>query len=52
MLDRCCRAGFSRRIWFIRPMNGSIGPSSARCLISYFSESRYSSDPGRSGSFS
>ena len=33
-------------------MNGSIGPSSARFLSSYFSESRYSSEPSRTGAFS
>ena len=49
---RRCSAGLSRRISFSRVISGSSGPSSARSLISYFSESRYSSEPSRTGTFS
>ena len=52
MLSRCCSAGFSRRIVLMRSMSGSSGPSSVRSLTSYFSESWYSSLPGRTGTFS
>ena len=49
MLSRCWSAGFSRRIVLMRSMSDSSGPSSVRCLTSYFSESSYSSLPGRTG---
>ena len=34
------------------PISGSSGPASVRFLTSYFSESRYSSLPARTGTFS
>ena len=45
-------AGFSRRAALSVATSGSSGPSSFRCFSSYFSESRYSSEPGRTGTFS
>ncbi len=45
-------ATLSRRMWLMRWISGSSGPSSARSLISYFSEFRYSSEPSRTGTFS
>ena len=47
-----CSAGFARRSSFSRRTSGSSSPSSARFLTSYFSESRYSSLPSRTGTFS
>ena len=47
-----CSAGFSRRTALRLAASGSNGPSSFRRLSSYFSELRYSSEPGRTGTFS
>ena len=45
-------AGFSRRAELSLAASGSSGPSSLRFYSSYFSELRYSSVPGRTGTFS
>jgi hypothetical protein len=48
------RAGWRCRIRFRAPMNGAsdCGALQSRCLISYFSEERYSSLVSEYGSFS
>ena len=46
MFSSRCSAGSARRTSFRRRTSGSSGPSSARRFTSYFSESRYSSEPG------
>jgi len=43
---------FARRIAFSLAIRGRRGPSRVRSFCSYFSESRYSSLPGRTGTFS
>ena len=51
-LSTRCSAGSARRISFSRCTSGSSGPSSFRFFASYFSESRYSSEPSCTGTFS
>ena len=51
-LSMRCSAGSRRRAVLSAAMSGSSGPSSERLFTSYFSESRYSSEPARSGTFS
>ena len=49
-----CSAGLVRRIWLSRVMSGAseLGSRRSQWRISYFSLCRYSSLPGRRGTFS